>query len=126
MSEFLPFLPFSTGEQAVIVHKALLELSRKVRQPVNLSAGDEEKLLGNIRLRIRCDASLCRSLAESEYHMDLGARSLIVAVEKIKRLLVEEYLKVDEEIVEKADITEFVIDVKGGEAFVSIVPRKLR
>ena len=93
---------------------------------MNLSLGPEEKLLGNVRLRIRRDASVCRVLAETEYHADLGARSLIAAAEKIKRLLVEEYLKVDEEITEKDGMTEFIIDVNGGEVIVSMVPPKPR
>jgi len=126
ISEFLSFLPFSVGEQSVIVHKALLELGRNVRQPVNLSDGPDEKLLGNLRLRIRRDASVCRTLAESEYHSDLGARSLIAAAEKIKRLLVEEYLKVDEEIAEKDTVSECIIDVNGGEVIVSMVPSRTR
>jgi hypothetical protein len=88
--------------------------------------GPEEKLLGNVRLRIRRDASVCRVLAETEYHADLGARSLIAAAEKIKRLLVEEYLKVDEEITEKNGMTEFIIDVNGGEVIVTMVPPKSR
>jgi hypothetical protein len=88
--------------------------------------GPEEKLLGNVRLRIRRDASVCRVLAETEYHADLGARSLIAAAEKIKRLLVEEYLKVDEEITEKDGMTEFIIDVNGGEVIVTMVPPKSR
>ena len=97
-----------------------------MRQPVNLSEGPEEKLLGNVRLRIRRDASVCRALAESEYHSDLGARSLIAAAEKIKRLLVEEYLKVDEEITERDGMSEFIIDVNGGEVVVNMVPPKAR
>ena len=93
---------------------------------MNLSLGPEEKLLGNVRLRIRRDASVCRVLAETEYHADLGARSLIAAAEKIKRLLVEEYLKIDEEITEKDGMTEFIIDVNGGEVIVTMVPPKSR
>ncbi|KAK3636661.1 hypothetical protein LTR56_000846 [Elasticomyces elasticus] len=126
ISDFLPFLTFSVGEQAVIVHKALLELGRKVRQPVNLSGGPEEKLLGNVQLRIRRDATVCRTLAENEYHPDLGARSLNVAAEKIKQMLVCEYLKVDDEITEKGGISEFIIDVSGGEIIVNMVHSKRR
>jgi hypothetical protein len=95
-----------------------------VRQPVKLAEEPEGKLLGNVRLRIRRDASVCRALAESEYHSDLGARSLIAAAEKIKRLLVEEYLNVDEEISENARMSDFIIDVNGGEVVVNMVPSK--
>ena len=104
------------------MHKALLELGRKVRQPVNLRVGAGEKLLGNVRLRLRHDASVCRTLAEAEYHAELGARSLHAAVEMIKRRLVEEYLKVDQEITEGSGICEFIIDVDGDEVVVNMVP----
>ncbi|KAK4889331.1 hypothetical protein LTR27_011868 [Elasticomyces elasticus] len=126
ISDFLPFLTFSVGKQAVIVHKALLEVGRKVRQPVNLSGGPEEKLLGNVQLRIRRDATVCRTLAENEYHPDLGARSLNVAAEKIKQMLVYEYLKVDDEITETGGMSEFIIDVSGGEIIVNMVHSKRR
>ncbi|KAK5687476.1 hypothetical protein LTS10_001614 [Elasticomyces elasticus] len=121
ISDFLPFLTFSIGEQAVIVHKALLDLARTVRQPVNLSEGPEERLLANVRLRIRRDASVCRTLAENEYHPDLGARSLNVAAEKIKNVLLEQYLKIDDEITEKDGMSECIIDVSGGEIVVNMV-----
>ena len=110
----------------MIVHKHLLELGRNVRRPVNLSEGESELLVGNVRLRIRKDASVCKMLAQSEYHTDLGARSLISAVDTIKTLMVEAYLRVDEEITEGAGMSEFIIDVNGGEVVVNIVPTKMR
>jgi len=110
----------------VIVHKHLLELGRNVHTPVNLTEGENEQLIGNVRLRIRRDASVCGILAQSEYHTDLGARSLINAVETIKTLMVEVYLSVDEEITEGAGISEFIIDVSGGEVVVNIVSPKMR
>ena len=69
---------------------------------------------------------MCRTLAQSEYHIELGARSLISAVETIKTLMVEAYLGVDEEIKEGAGMSEFMIDVSGGEVIVNIVPSKPR
>ncbi|KAK1067517.1 hypothetical protein LTR74_006378 [Friedmanniomyces endolithicus] len=120
-SEFLPFLTFTIGEQSVIVHKALLELSRKVRQAVSLVDGPDERLLGNMKLRIRRDVSVCRALAESEYHPDLGARSLLVAAEKVKRMLVDEYLNIDEEITEEGGVCECLLDEDGGEVTVNMV-----
>ncbi|KAK0309977.1 hypothetical protein LTR01_004175 [Friedmanniomyces endolithicus] len=126
ISEFLPFLTFTIGEQAVIVHKALLELGRKVRQPVSLVDGPDEKLLGNVKLRIRRDVSVCRALAESEYHPDLGARSLLVAAEKVKRMLVDEYLNIDEEITEEGGVCECLLDEDGGEVTVNMVTPELQ
>lgn len=79
-----------------------------------------------MRMLIRRDASVCEILAASEYHTDLGARSLISAVDTIKTLLVDTYLGVDEEIVEGSVISDFMIDVNCGEVVVNIVPPKSR
>jgi ATP-dependent Clp protease ATP-binding subunit ClpA len=112
------------GEQAVVVHKYLLELGSTVEGPVDLSHGPREQLLGNVRVRIRRDASVCRILAQTEYHADLGARSLINAVESIKHLLVEAYLEIDEQITESAHKSTFLVDVQGGEIVVRMVGQK--
>ncbi|KAH8669778.1 P-loop containing nucleoside triphosphate hydrolase protein [Tricladium varicosporioides] len=126
ISAFLPFLPFSPGEQAVVVHKYLLELGQKVRSPVNLSPGPDEHLLGNVKLRIRRDASVCRVLAEEEYHQELGARSLITAVKTIEDMLVEVYLDMEQEIQEGEGMVEFVVDVNGGEIVANIKREEAR
>jgi ATP-dependent Clp protease ATP-binding subunit ClpA len=112
------------GEQAVVVHKYLLELGTTVEGAVDLSHGSKERLLGNIRLRIRRDASVCKILAQSEYHSDLGARSLINAVDSIKNLLVQAYLDVDEEIRETPKKSTCFVDVSDGEIVVKIVGSK--
>ena len=126
MSAFIPFLPFSHGEQAVIVHNHLLELGRSICTPVKLTNGEDEQLIGDVKLHIRRDASVCKLLAQNEYHADLGARSLITAVDTIKTLLVDAYLSEDEEIIEGGGITECIIDVHGEEAVVSVVPPQRR
>lgn len=107
----------------MIIHKHLLELGRNVRTPINLTEGEGEQLIGNVRLRIHRDASVCGILAQSEYHTELGARSLISAVDTIKTLMVEAYLGVDEEITEGAGMSEFIIDVNGGEVVANIIPQ---
>ncbi|KAG0646262.1 Chaperone [Hyphodiscus hymeniophilus] len=125
ISDFIPFLPFSPGEQAVVVHKFLLELGDKVRGPVNLVPGSKEQLIGNVRMRIRKDASVCRILAQEEYHSDLGARSLIMGARKLEDLLVEVYLQVDEEIRESEKMVDFVVDVNGSEVIAKMVEQKV-
>ncbi|KAH0561971.1 hypothetical protein GP486_003322 [Trichoglossum hirsutum] len=126
ISAFLPFLPFSPGEQAVIVHKSLLDLGQKVRRPICLTPGSE-RFLGNVRMRIRRDASVCRVLAEAEYHSDLGARSLSAGAKTVEEMLVETYLDVDEKIKESDSMIEFVVDVNGTEVVVNMVqPKELK
>jgi hypothetical protein len=107
------------------VHKYLLELAQKVSIPVNLSEGPKEQLVGNVQMRIRKDASVCRLLAEQEYHADLGARSLITGVNGIEDRLVESYLDVDEEIEENDRVMDFVVDVIGGEIVTNMTLPKL-
>jgi len=120
ISEFIPFLPFSPGEQAVVVHKFLMELGQNVRAPVDLSTGPRERLLGNIRLHIRKDAAVCRSLAETGYSADLGARSLITAVKQVEDMLVGAYLEDEVEILEGNEVQDYFVDAKRGEIIVKL------
>jgi len=119
VSSFIPFLPFSAGEQAVVTHKFLLELAHKVWRPISLAAGPNQQLLGGVRLHIRRDASLCAALAGTEYDPQLGARSLANAVKHIEDHLVEKYLEENKEIVENEDMRDFVVDVKGEDIIVT-------
>ncbi|KAJ2897400.1 hypothetical protein MKZ38_004701 [Zalerion maritima] len=121
VSEFIPFLPFSAGEQAVVVHKFLLELAQNVRAPVDLREGPSEQLLGNVRLRVWRDAAVCRSLAQEGYSADLGARSLSATVSQVvEDMLVDAYLDGEGEIVEGDDMRDFVVDVADGEVTVNL------
>jgi hypothetical protein len=99
----------------------LLELGTTIEGAVDLSFGPRERLLGNVRLRIRRDASVCQLLAQTEYHSDLGARSLINGVDSIKNLLVQAYLDVDEKIIESSQKATCFIDANDGEVVVKIV-----
>ncbi|KAI1419082.1 ATPase, aaa-2 [Xylaria sp. FL1777] len=118
ITEVIPFLPFSSGEQAVVAHKFLQELSRRVKAPVVLPQNGREQLLGNILLHVRKDASVCRNLAAAEYSPDLGARSLATAVKSVEDRLVEAYLDEEEEIAEGKGMKEFCVDVRGNEVVV--------
>jgi ATP-dependent Clp protease ATP-binding subunit ClpA len=121
ISDFVPFLPFSPGEQAVVARKFLLELANNVRLPVNLSAGPDERLLGDVKLRIRRDAKVCAYLAAEEYSEDLGARSLRSAIQQVEDRLVERYLQENNQISEGNELQEYLIELQGDEIAVSKV-----
>jgi hypothetical protein len=111
VSKFIPFLPFSEGEQAVVTRKFLLELSQELRRPIDLGEGVVEQLVGDFRLLIRRDATVCQMLAKEHYHRELGARSLRAGAKKVERIVVDAYLDEDEEIQEDAGLREYIIDV---------------
>ncbi|KAF2797999.1 P-loop containing nucleoside triphosphate hydrolase protein [Melanomma pulvis-pyrius CBS 109.77] len=121
ISEFIPFVPFSPGEQAVVAHKFLRELSRYVREPINLSDGRNEHIIGNVKLQIKHDASVCNSLAAAEYSRDLGARSLSGAVKIVEGMVAELYLEQNEEIAEGGKVLDVVVDAHAGEILVELV-----
>lgn len=115
-------MPFSPAEQAVVVHKYLIEFGKEARKPVDLSNGPNKRFLGDVRLKIRKDGTLCSHLAREEYNSDLGARSLISAVDEIKDKVVQSYLEIDEEVKEGGAILEFVVDINGSEIEIRMIP----
>ncbi|KAH0526519.1 hypothetical protein TsFJ059_009823 [Trichoderma semiorbis] len=122
ISDFIPLLPFSAGEQAVITHKCLLELAEDLRLPISLTKGPMERLIGDIRLLIRRDGTVCSTLAKAHYHNKLGARSLKAGAEKVKRIVLDAYLDDDEEIEEQNTLRDVVVDVDGDEIVGKILP----
>ncbi|KAI0436711.1 P-loop containing nucleoside triphosphate hydrolase protein [Xylaria telfairii] len=119
ITEVIPFLPFNGGEQAVVAHKLLQELSREVKLPVVIPKGNgHEQLLGDVHLRVRKDASVCRKLAEMGYSPDLGARGLAAAAMTVRKLLVAAYLNEQEEITKDKRIKKYFVDFRGNEVAV--------
>ena len=82
---------------------------------MNLSTGQDEWLLGDIRLRIRHDASVCIALAKDSYLRELGARSLSGAAKKVEDMLVGLYLEESGEIVERGKGMDVVLSMVGDE-----------
>ncbi|KAF2117303.1 P-loop containing nucleoside triphosphate hydrolase protein [Lophiotrema nucula] len=114
ISAFVPFLPFSSSETCVGAHKYILELTKEVRRPVCTTPGPQEHLLGNIRLKVRSDASICKILTK-EYDPALGIRSLRKAVtDRVASLLDSEYLATHDVIAEGLPIEDYSIFVANG------------
>jgi hypothetical protein len=122
ITAFVPFLPFSLGEQAVGAHKYILDFVERARKRVVIqpASGESMQLLGSIRLHIPRDASLCAHLAESYYSTDLGIRSLKNAVVGVESEVVKAYLDTDDAIEETTDVTDYTIDLEKNELTVTV------
>ncbi|KAJ6098845.1 hypothetical protein N7467_000380 [Penicillium canescens] len=107
ISVVVPFLPFSLVEAAVVAHKFVLELKRRVLQSVKTSA---KKLVGHIVLELRGDGAICKAIAEEGYDCDQGARSLQSSVEsRIGDLLVRTYLEEEEQIDDSLPLMRYTV-----------------
>lgn len=89
-----------------------------MKLPVNLANG---QLIGNLKIRLKKDASLCRSLAEEHYHVDMGARSLENGVAEVMEQIQDAYLDVLEEIEERDDTVDVIVQVINGELKVNVL-----
>ncbi|TLD37370.1 P-loop containing nucleoside triphosphate hydrolase protein [Venturia nashicola] len=112
---YIPFLPFSEPEQAVGVHKHLLELMKKLRKRVNLAPGEAERMLGDVRLHIQRDATVSALVAEDNYDRDLGFRSLKNAVkDEVEREVIKKYLQKPALIAEDKEPMEYYLGESDG------------
>jgi hypothetical protein len=95
-----------------------------VHRPVNTSFGDREQLLGNIRLKIRLDASVCKTLAKG-YDPQLGIRSLRKVVrDTVATKLDYEYMLTHDLIKEGVEKEDYVVFVTNGKVKILRVPPK--
>jgi ATP-dependent Clp protease ATP-binding subunit ClpB len=111
VSLFVPFLPFSKPERAVVLHKFVLKLATRVREPIDLRPGIQN-LIGHCRLTLVDDGQVCTTLSEQYYNKDLGARSLENAVANLKQEFTAEYSMMDGEITEDLNdgpLQEFLV-----------------
>jgi hypothetical protein len=92
------------------------------KRPVNVQPGPEEQFIGDIKLRIRRDASVCRLIAKEGYDGDLGIRSMINAVRDLVELSLEQsYLAVNKLIEERQEAAEYLLDVRNKEIAITAV-----
>ncbi|KAF2194328.1 P-loop containing nucleoside triphosphate hydrolase protein [Zopfia rhizophila CBS 207.26] len=109
LSVTIPFLPFSPTEAAVIAHKFILELKRKVLQSISISS---KQLVGHVILDLQRDGAICKLIADEGYDMDQGARSLQAAVEsRIGDALVQSYLEEEGQIDDESPVVRYVVDL---------------
>ncbi|KAL7627036.1 hypothetical protein AAE478_003812 [Parahypoxylon ruwenzoriense] len=125
ITEILPFLTFSPQEAAVIAHRVLMDLETEVSRRVRISLNKEEDVyVGQIKIAIKNDATVCSTIANDEYGKETGARSISQAVDRIiQEPLVSQYLRNGDEFDENQPFAHFIIDVNvDKEVEVRLVP----
>ena len=99
---FVPFLPFTEAEQAVVAYQFMGKMWHTFRKPINTSSGD---LKGHAFVHFVDDGKIAMYLAKKEYDIDSGARSLHRAV---KRNISSPFLKAfdqnDSEVTDKMNL----------------------
>ncbi|KAL8753971.1 MAG: hypothetical protein Q9199_004665 [Rusavskia elegans] len=77
LSAIIPFLPFSNEERAVTAYKFMRKLFNESRKPISVQAN---QLARHLFLNFVDDGALASFIAEKYYSAELGARSLLKAV----------------------------------------------
>lgn len=113
ITDFIPFLTFSSGEQAVVAHKYLALLGQELTKPVVTSHDEgKQRFVGDIDLQVSSDYSVCRLIAAEGYVAQLGARSLIDGVRRlVEDEVLDHYLNAEAEIKEGQSIATYCVDV---------------
>ncbi|CAJ2513917.1 Uu.00g020360.m01.CDS01 [Anthostomella pinea] len=126
ISERIPFLIFSPDEQAVVAHKHLMELEERLARPIVVSRSSQrDNLVGNVRLDILNDSTICSSIARDSYVPQLGARSIFNGADDVVTApLVSRYLSDGDDFTEEQEETQFRIGVDADEEVeVWLVPK---
>ncbi|KAF2662718.1 P-loop containing nucleoside triphosphate hydrolase protein [Lophiostoma macrostomum CBS 122681] len=108
---YVPFLPFTSPECAVVLHKFALQFASEVREPIDFRP-DINRLIGHCCLTFVDDGAVCTELTNTFYNKDLGARSLANAMKEIAQQFVTEYSSLDglvTETINSDNLQEFII-----------------
>lgn len=114
MKDIAPFYPFNEGEQAVVVHKFMLQLADELRRPIATS-GPFERYPGHINLAIESDGRLCKYIADESFIPELGARSLTSGIDELRRELFGVFVDTDElveESMNEGPLMRFSVQLK--------------
>ncbi|KAK3294138.1 P-loop containing nucleoside triphosphate hydrolase protein [Chaetomium fimeti] len=115
ISGFIPFLPFSPLERAAVADKHLADFGRQLARPINTSEEPARYCpVGNVHLQIKRGYTVNKALVERGYVKELGARSIINAIDsEIRMPLIGKYLAAREEVREDQPAVGFLVGVDG-------------
>ncbi|KAI1660670.1 P-loop containing nucleoside triphosphate hydrolase protein [Daldinia decipiens] len=113
VTEIVPFLTFNADEQLVLADKYIMELEERVAGPVVDSVDpEEESLIGNVRLKITNNATVCSTIANEYYLPELGAKSISRGVDSvIATPLIGLYLEDGDDFSEDQPETKYKVGV---------------
>jgi hypothetical protein len=120
--EIILFMPFTLEEQAVVAHRFLLELNKRIKQPVSL-AKDVDCYIGHSEILLFNSRDICTTLAEQDFDRESGARSLKDAVKKIEMEYAGAYRQVEglvDESVNDGPLLKFDLVMKATAAGISV------
>ena len=130
LSAIIPFLPFSKEEQAVTTYRFMRKLFNESRKPISVEAN---QLARHLFLNFVEDGALASFIAEKYYSPELGARSLLKAVNtQICHKLTNAFLAQEEEISDVMNRRAWdcydvrVEDLKGGFKEIVVKPNGVR
>ncbi|KAI4953475.1 hypothetical protein J4E91_002322 [Alternaria rosae] len=87
---FVPFIPFSPSECAVVLHRFMLEYATSIRQPSDHNPS-VIRYIGHCKLSLVDDGKICTALTDEYYSKDFGVRSLDNAAREIRDELADKY-----------------------------------
>lgn len=87
-------------------------------EPVKIKDTTSLNIIGDVRLKILQDASICQQIAKENHAPDQGARSLHCGIDGVGESVFEKYLEIDESI-EGDAVENIVVDIQAEEIVVS-------
>ena len=95
MRNIAPFFPFDQNERAVVAHKFLMDLVDEVREPIDTTA-PRLWFPGHVHLYIKNDGKFSAHIAKESYSEQLGARSVIAAIDEVRNAFFASFTNTDE------------------------------
>ncbi|CAN8105255.1 unnamed protein product [Discula destructiva] len=112
ITDFVPFLTFSKGEQACVAHKHLTEVGKEMAKSLVVSRDmTTQRFIGDIDMQVPRDYSICQIIAQEEYLEQLGARSVINGVHRlIEDPILDHFLGIESAITEGQGTTTYRVE----------------
>lgn len=99
VEKVIPFIPFSSGEQAVVAHKFLLASFKETRKDIDLRP-EVKRYMGHCDVSVIKDGDVCRYFSDKGYRVNSGARGIARAVGEVPKRMLKLYLSLPGKVTE--------------------------